>query len=167
LVWISTPLSHTSNHNPAIYMSRGQGGSGAAAVGSGGEQRRLRRRRAAAARRSGCERWRRSGGGVGGGSVRRSGCERQWWRRRGAAVMRGDGLTRSERAVNWGNAPCRHRLPGLGGGGGGGRWRRRAARSHCSHHIFSCFLLLQRDQVKGERGRRAGWARSASRRVAV
>ncbi len=52
-------------------------------------------------------------------------------------------------------------------GGGGGRWRRRAARSHSSQQLFSCFLLLLRDQVKCERGRRAGWARSASRRVAV
>ena len=48
-----------------------------------------------------------------------------------------------------------------------GRWRRRAARSHYSQHIFPCFLLLPRDKVKGERGRRAGWAQSASQRVAV
>ena len=48
-----------------------------------------------------------------------------------------------------------------------GRWRQRAARSRSSHHLFSCFLLLPRDQVKSERGRRAGWARGASRRVAV
>jgi hypothetical protein len=56
--------------------------------------------------------------------------------------------------------------PGLGGGGGG-RWRQLAARSRSSQQLLSCFLLLLRDQVKGERGRRAGWARSASRRVAV
>ena len=54
-----------------------------------------------------------------------------------------------------------------GGGGGGGRWRRRVARSHYSSQLFSCFLLLLRDQVEGERGRRAGWARGESRRVAV
>ena len=52
-----------------------------------------------------------------------------------------------------------------GGGGGGGR--RCAARSHYSQQLFSCFLLLPRDQVEGERGRRAGWARSAARRLAV
>ncbi len=45
------------------------------------------------------------------------------------------------------------------------RWR--AARFDFPQQLFSCFLLLPRDQVKGERGRRAGWARSASRRVAV
>jgi hypothetical protein len=36
--------------------------------------------------------------------------------------------------------------------GGGGRWRRCAAISHYSQQLFPCFLLLPRDQVKGERG---------------
>jgi hypothetical protein len=53
----------------------------------------------------------------------------------------------------------RRRAAAAGGGGGG----------HISlfSTAFLLFLLLPRDQVKGERGRRAGWERSASRRVAV
>jgi hypothetical protein len=55
-----------------------------------------------------------------------------------------------------------------GGGGGGGGWRRqRAATSHYPRQLFSCFLLLPLDRVKGELGRGAGWARSAARRVAA
>ncbi len=111
-----------------------------------------------AVRRSGCERWRRSGGGVGGGGiVWHSGCERQWWRRRGAAVMRGDGLTRSERALNWGNAQCRPRLPRLGGGGGGGgRWRRRAARSRSSPVFFFSSVIKSKVSGVGARVGRGG-----------
>ena len=75
--------------------------------------------------------------------------------------------SRDEDVVQMARKALMERTNGLLGGGGGGRWRRRAARSHTSQQLFPCFLLLPRDQVKGERGRRAGWARSASRRVAV
>jgi hypothetical protein len=125
---------------------------------------------------------------VGGGRGRR-GQQRGRQRRRGAAARRhidlthGTSISITEQAQGHGRQPAVPQDPrmqelhmeGEAGGARSARFgrrrrrrrrRRRETRSHSSH-IFSCFLLLPRDQVKCERGRRAGWARSASRRVAV
>ena len=103
----------------------------------------------------------------------RGGCELRRVRRQlcGAAVAqrrRRDIVPMARRALmGRTNAAEQAAAAAVAAAGGGGWWWQRAASSRSSHHLFSCFLLIPRDQVGGERGRRAGWERSASRRVAV
>ena len=92
-------------------------------------------------------------------------------RRRGAAVVRGGGQWRSGAAAVEGAARRGNGRSTAATGGAASPATRKhtqaVARGQISLYSSPNHLLPYSTQVKGERGRRAGWAWSVSRRVAV